>query len=245
MSNGTSATITMVADAYAEAIHSAGLNVLLYDHRNSGRSGGESRQEINPWIQGRGYRDAVRYLRNRPEVGKIAPWGDSYSAMLVLVAAALIPGIEAVVAQIPACGPEMPGVEPSDAEFEELKATFEGGDVGGGPQHVTDPVPVVSSDQINVPSLLTPIQAYRWFLEYGGRFDTGWENRATPVIPPTPVPFTACLAAPYLKAPTLMIVGRNDEMIHCNPVVQRAVYDAIRAKKRVPRNRRRGFRVAL
>jgi len=187
----------------------------------------------------------VRYLRSRPEVGKIALWGDSYSAMVVLVAAALIPGIEAVVAQIPACGPEMPGVEPSDAVFEELRATFEGGDVVGGPQHVTGPVPVVSSDQINAPSLLTPIQAHRWFLEYGGRFDTGWENRATPVIPPTPVPFNACLAAPYLKAPTLMIVGRNDEMIHCNPVVQRAVYDAIRAQKRVPRNRRRAFRVAL
>jgi len=43
MTHDTSATITIVTDAYAEAIHAAGLNVLLYDHRNFGRSGGESR----------------------------------------------------------------------------------------------------------------------------------------------------------------------------------------------------------
>lgn len=92
-------------------------------------------------------------------------------------------------------------------------------------------MPVVSSDQINAPSLLTPIQACRWFLEYGGRFGTGWESRATKVIPPTPGPFNAYLAAPYLKAPTLMMVGRDDEMIHCNPAVQRAVFDAIPASK--------------
>jgi pimeloyl-ACP methyl ester carboxylesterase len=221
----------MVADAYAEAIHAVGLNVLLYDHRNFGRSGGEPRYEINPWIQGRGYRDAVRYLREKSEVGKIALWGDSYSAMVALVAAALIPGIDAVVAQIPACGPEMPGMKPSDPLFEDLKATFDGGDVTGRPEHTTGPLPVVSSDQINAPSLLTPIQAYRWFLEYGGRFGTSWENRATRVVPPTPVPFSAYLAAPYLNSPTLIMVGREDEMIHCNPVVQRAVFNSIPATK--------------
>jgi dienelactone hydrolase len=49
MAHGTSATVTMVADKYAEAFSRAGLAVLLYDHRNFGRSDGEPRQEINPW----------------------------------------------------------------------------------------------------------------------------------------------------------------------------------------------------
>ena len=59
MAHGTSATITMVVDQYAAAFHEAGLDVLLYDQPGFGASGGEPRQEINPWVQGRGYRDAV------------------------------------------------------------------------------------------------------------------------------------------------------------------------------------------
>src|SRR5438105_2609229 len=58
MAHGTSATTTMAIDRYAEVLHAAGLCVLLYDHRNLGQSGGEPRQQINPWVQARGYRSA-------------------------------------------------------------------------------------------------------------------------------------------------------------------------------------------
>ncbi len=59
MAHGTSATITMAIDHYPEVLHAAALCVLLYDHRNFGLSGGEPRQQINPWIQARGYRSAL------------------------------------------------------------------------------------------------------------------------------------------------------------------------------------------
>ena len=59
MAHGTSATIGMVADQYAEAFHDAGLTVLPYDHRGFGASGGEPRLKINPWLQAQGYRDAL------------------------------------------------------------------------------------------------------------------------------------------------------------------------------------------
>ena len=39
------------------------------------------------------------------------------------------------------------------------------------------------------------------------------------------------MSAPYLKAPVLMMVGRDDEMVHCNPAVQRAVFRAFPASK--------------
>ena len=44
------------------------LGRLLYDHLNFGMSGGELRQQINTWIQARGYRDAMNYLLTRDDV---------------------------------------------------------------------------------------------------------------------------------------------------------------------------------
>ena len=52
MAHGTSATITMVADRYAEALREAGFAILLYDHRNFGINDGEPRGELNPRILG-------------------------------------------------------------------------------------------------------------------------------------------------------------------------------------------------
>lgn len=234
MTHGTSATIRMVAEDYAKVFCDAGMGVLLYDHRNFGESDGEPRQEINPWVQARGYRDAVAQLRTRAEIdgSKIALWGDSYSAGEVLVVGAVIGGIAAVVAQIPVCGIALPKVEPSGEVFARLKSIYESGDVSGTPETTAGPMPVVSSDQLNMPSLLKPIQAFRWFIEYGGRHGSGWENRATRVIPPTSVPFSPYLTASYLRVPTLMIVGQNDEMEHCNRAVQKAVFDRIAGPKK-------------
>src|SRR5712692_9794649 len=81
MVHGTSATITMAIDRYAEVLYEAGLCVLLYDHRNFGLSGGEPRQQINPWIQARGYRAALDFAASLAEVdaGRMAVWGDSYA----------------------------------------------------------------------------------------------------------------------------------------------------------------------
>ncbi|MFC6762674.1 alpha/beta hydrolase [Sulfitobacter porphyrae] len=163
MTHGTSATITMVIDRYAEAVFEAGFDVLLYDHRNFGQSGGEPRQEINPWVQARGYRDAVAFLRSTQQSGQIALWGDSYSGGLALVAGAVIQNISAIVAQIPVCGASWPEGELDDSAFSTLVDIFEFGDVAGDPGDVVGPLPVVSLDQINAPSLLTPPQAFQWF----------------------------------------------------------------------------------
>ncbi|MEP3331921.1 alpha/beta fold hydrolase [Sedimentitalea sp.] len=231
MTHGTSATITMAIDRYAQAIFEAGFDVLLYDHKNFGQSGGEPRQEINPWVQARGYRDAVVFLRKSYQIGPIALWGDSYTGGLVLVAGALIEDISAIVAQIPVCGAMRPDGATEDGAFSTLRDLFEVGDVSGGPDDVTGPMPVVSLDQINAPSLLTPPQACRWFLEYGGRHGSGWENRATRVVPKTPVPCSPFVTAPHLNMPVLMMSGRNDEMIHCNPEIQNAVFEMIAGSK--------------
>ncbi|NQU69590.1 MAG: hypothetical protein HQ514_03520 [Rhodospirillales bacterium] len=233
MAHGTTATVSMVAEDYAAAFHQAGMSVLLYDHINFGGSGSVVRQEINPWVQGRGYRDAVTYVRERSDVNpdRVALWGDSYSAMEVLVVGAMIEGLAGIVAQIPVCGIELPDIEPSTEIFNALKNVFESGDVSGTPETTEGPMPVVSFDQIGSPSMLKPIQAFKWFIEYGGRYDSGWLNNVTRVLPPTEVPFSPYLTAPFINAPTLMMTGRNDEMIHCNANVQKLVFDKIAVRK--------------
>lgn len=64
MAHGTSATVAMAIDHDAEAFCATGVAVLLYDHRNFGASGGQPRQEIIPWVQARGYRDAMTNLES-------------------------------------------------------------------------------------------------------------------------------------------------------------------------------------
>jgi cephalosporin-C deacetylase-like acetyl esterase len=119
MAHGVTATISMVADRYAQVFRDAGFAVLLYDHRNLGGSDGEPRQEVNAWAQARGYRDAISFLTTRPEIdaSRIAVWGDSLSAAEVLVVGAVDSRVRAVVAQIPACGPQVPTTNPTEQQF--------------------------------------------------------------------------------------------------------------------------------
>ncbi len=233
MAHGTSATITMTADRFAEVFQAAGFAVLLYDHRNFGDSGGEPRHEINPWIQARGYSDAITFLESVPgvDLDAVAIWGDSYSAAEVIVVAAADERPAAAVAQVPAVGRELPPPDPDGSLFAALCDTFRKGSVEAGPDDITGPLPVVSADQLNAPSLLQPIQAFRWFIDYGGRHGTGWENRVTRVVPPTPAPFHAGIAAPHLRCPLLMMIATDDEMPGSKPEVSRAAFASVPGPK--------------
>lgn len=226
MAHGTSATVHMVADEYAEVFCRNGLAVLLYDHRNFGASDGEPRQEINPWVQCRGYRDAIDFVQTLDGIDhdRIGLWGDSYSGGEVIVVGAVDKRVTAIVAQVPVCGSQPPTLEPTRANFEEIRASLLSGDVAGHPAVTVGPLPVVSADQIGTPSLLTPIQAFRWFIDHGARHGTGWLNRVTRVLPDTPVPYNPVLCAPFMTAPTLMMVAPEDEMAHADYGVAQLAY---------------------
>jgi hypothetical protein len=226
MAHGTSATIHMVADRYAEKFCRAGLAALLYDHRNFGSSEGEPRQEINPWIQCRGYRDAVNFAVTLPQIDpqRIGLWGDSYSGGQVIAVGAIDQRVKCIVAQCPVFGEKPPTPRPSSENFEIFKNIFERGDVSGSVETTTGPLPVVSSDQDGTPSLLKPIQAFRWFIDYGGRPGTGWMNRVTRVLPDTALLYHPGFCAPFIKVPTLLMVAPEDEMVHANYSVARQAF---------------------
>ena len=233
MAHGTSATIQMVTDRYAEVFAEAGVSALLYDHRSLGISGGEPRQEINPWMQCRGYRDAITFASalddHDPE--RIGIWGDSYSAGEVFVVAACDTRVKVVVAQCPVFGAEPPALDPTREVFESIRQTFESGDVSGLPEDRTGPLPVVSSDQLGTPSLLQPIQAYRWFIDYGGRHGSGWQNHVTRIIPSNTAPYSPFLCAPFVGVPSLTMVAPADEMVHACPAVSRQAFDLLPGDK--------------
>lgn len=88
---------------FAEAFAHAGFVVLAHDHRTFGRSGGEPRQDVDPWRQIADWRRAISYLESRPEVdaSRIGLWGTSYAGGHALVLAATDRRIACVVAQVP------------------------------------------------------------------------------------------------------------------------------------------------
>jgi uncharacterized protein len=231
MAHGLSSTISeMAADRYAEVFHDAGFGVLLFEHRNFGISDGEPRQQINKWIQARGYRDAMTFLAARSEIdaSRMALWGDSMSAAEVIVVGAIDARAKAVVAQVPACGDNPPPPDPDGSLFAAIRDKLLGGDVSATPESTFGPLPVVSCDQRGTPSLLKALTAYRWFIEHGGRFGSKWENFATLVAPATP---NAVLCAAHLEAPLLIVLSPDDEMGGCSPVMTRMAFELARGPK--------------
>ena len=233
MAHGFSATRHMTTDKYALVLFAAGFDVLLYDHRNLGASGGEPRQQINPWLQARGYRDAISYLAGRNEIHPdgIVLWGDSMSAGVALTVAAIDKRVAALVAQVPACGPELPPDDPDGRRFRAIADTIANGDVQPLPGDIHGPMPVVSDDQVRRPSALQPLTAYRWFIEYGGRLGTQWVNDVTRAQPRTPEPWHPGLCASRVACPTVFMVAHDEEMRNASPAVARHAFDRIAGPK--------------
>ncbi|MFT7599152.1 MAG: dienelactone hydrolase [Acidimicrobiales bacterium] len=103
LSHGFGAVKEMALDAYADVFCAAGFACLVYDHRNTGSSGGALRGEIDPWQQVSDMRDAITYVGSRAEVDadRIGLWGTSYSGGHSLVVAATDSRVKCVVAVVP------------------------------------------------------------------------------------------------------------------------------------------------
>lgn len=90
-------------ERFARAFAEDGFVVLLHDHRTFGASGGEPRQDVDPWRQIADWRRAISYLETRPEVdpARIGLWGTSYAGGHALVMGATDRRLRAVVSQVP------------------------------------------------------------------------------------------------------------------------------------------------
>lgn len=234
MAHGFSATADgMVADQYAKAFADAGLATLLYDHRNFGRSGGQPRQHIDNWLQIVGYRDAIDFVSSLDDVdpGRVAVWGDSKSGGCVLVAAAFDARIAAVVTQVPACGDTAPPADPDNTLLDRMARAYASEALRPTADIVEGPMPVVAADQLATPSALPPLTAFRWFVEYGGRYGTGWQNWVTTVDSDPTDPYHPVLCAARVQAPALFVIATDDEMPGASSTVARLAYDGVPGAK--------------
>jgi dienelactone hydrolase len=108
LTTGFSATQHMgLLDTAMAICARTGVATMTYDHLGFGESEGE-RHQFSHWTQTVGYLDAITYLRQHEahavDLERICLWGESLSARLVLVVAAVEPQVKAVIAVTPPCG---------------------------------------------------------------------------------------------------------------------------------------------
>ncbi len=232
MAPGFSATsrFTMF-ERHAEEMAKVGVAALLFDYRGFGDSDGTPRLEINGWRQARDCLAGIEFLQGDERIDsyRLGIWGVSSGAAVAAVVAAASADLKAVVLVVPGFGQAISPPDADDSEFESIVNTLLEGDLDAFERTVIGPHPVVSADQLNNPSLVETLTAYRWFIESGGRFDTGWENRATLARLDTPAPFDAQLCVPHITAPTLMVIAHKDEESDAD--VARHVYANATAQK--------------
>jgi fermentation-respiration switch protein FrsA (DUF1100 family) len=103
MAHGYAGTREHGIEAFAKVFAESGFAVLLHDHRGFGASGGEPRQDVDPWRQIADWRRAISYLETLDFVDakRIGLWGTSYAGGHAIVLGATERRLRCVVAQVP------------------------------------------------------------------------------------------------------------------------------------------------
>jgi len=178
MAHGYGGTKDHGLERMARAFAEAGF-VVLHDHRGFGNSGGEPRQDINPWQQITDWRSAISYLQDRPEVdeNRIGLWGTSYAGGHAIVLGATDRRLKAIVSQVPTIDGPLAGARrvPPEAVagLEERFAQDDRGQLRGEPLRRQM---LVSADAADMPSY-RQADAVSFYLQPVP--EGVWENQAT------------------------------------------------------------------
>ncbi|MBA3741658.1 alpha/beta hydrolase [Sporichthya sp.] len=215
MAHGFSAVKEMYLDAFAEVFAAAGINALVFDHRNYGASDGEPRCETDPWAQVRDYRTAITYAATLPEVDsdRIGVWGSSYSGGHVLVLGAIDRRIKAVVSQVPLASGSANIGELVRADLRAgFRAMFDADRVARFAGEPPMYVPVVAEDPM-APSALPTADSWAWFTTTGEKRAPSWKNEVTlrtveMLGEYEPVSYVTRIS----PTPLLMLVAREDHL---------------------------------
>jgi glyoxylase-like metal-dependent hydrolase (beta-lactamase superfamily II)/cephalosporin-C deacetylase-like acetyl esterase len=179
MAHGFAGTREHGIEAFAKVFAEEGFVVLLHDHRSFGISGGEPRQDVDPWRQIADWRRAISYLESRPEVDatRIGIWGTSYAGGHAIVLGASDRRLRAVVSQVPIINGYEQGLRRVAPEalpiLEELLAEDDRAQLRGeAPRYQA----VVSADP-SVPAAYRAKETIDFYLQPVS--EGSWENKVT------------------------------------------------------------------
>ena len=234
MSHGFSAVKEMGLPAYADAIADGGSAVLVYDHRGFGASGGEPRQQINPWLQMSDMQDALTWLGERADVDaqRLGLWGSSFSGGEVLVLAATDDRVRAVVANVPFAGTPGETYDSDTTEIvEEIRRVLAEGSLADCPAaSVMGPFAVVREADTELRVFLDQPESAEWFSTAGS--GTAWRNEVTLAnafgsVPP----FDPGACAAHIRCPVLFVVASEDRVAEAG--IARAAHERAPNPKRL------------
>ncbi|MBP9118665.1 MAG: alpha/beta hydrolase [Methyloversatilis sp.] len=215
LAHGFSAVKEMYLDRFAEAFALAGMASIVFDHRNFGASGGEMRQEIDPWCQIRDYRDAITFAETLPQTdpSKIGIWGSSYSGGHVLVVGAIDRRVKAIVAQVPLISGHANARRLIRADFiagfqkaceDDRRARARG--------EAPAMIPVIAQDPMDASALPTA-DSWDWFSTTHAKRAPSWKNEVTLRSVEMFTEYEPGSYIPFISpTPLLMVVALGDHL---------------------------------
>ncbi len=223
---------------YAEVFARAGLAALVFDFRNLGASGGEPRQELNPWLQIEDYRHAITYAAALPEIdpARIGIWGSSYSGGHALVVAATDRRVRCAAVQVPTISGRESGLRrvPMNA-VESLTRAFGEDRVRRMRGEAPAMRRIVYEDSPGDPGgnpIYPSAEVREWFME-SARNAPAWRNEVTLRTLEFARGYEPGIYVPYISpTPLLMIVGLKD-FTSCTDLQLAAYNQALEPKKLV------------
>lgn len=210
MSHGFAAVKELYIDKFAARFAEEGFAVVLYDHRNFGKSGGDMRGEIIPHEQIEDMREVLNWLSLRNEVDskQIGVWGTSFSGGHAIMLGATDRRVRCVVSQVPTISGYQTFLRRTGSQTKTILKTFQDDRVaryrGEAPSFrrviVQDGEPgIYSSDGAE------EFYSAAWTLA------EGWENRVTLRSSEKASEYEPGLWIERISpTPLLMIVAEND-----------------------------------
>jgi fermentation-respiration switch protein FrsA (DUF1100 family) len=215
MAHGFSAVKEMYLDRFAEAFTEAGLAALVFDNRGFGASDGQPRQEIDPWMQVRDYRDAITHAETleRTDADRIGIWGSSYSGGHVLVLGAIDRRVRCVVAQVPLASGHDNARRLVRADYlAGVQAMFAADRRARMAGQAPAMIPVVAEDP-QAPAALPTADSHAWFTETARLRAPAWKNEVTLRSVEMFTEYEPGSYAPFISpTPLLMVVALGDTL---------------------------------